>query len=955
MATDKNRTKSNTKSGTAQKKNGKSGGNTKKTSQAQAPEKKKSVKEEKQDARVTVKHRSANTREITAIVMVSVCVFVVVCMLGKAGLVGSIVKEVLYGVFGLIGTILLLIAVLVLSFSILRGTQSQTFTGRTTAAMIFFFLFLTALFHSLSNCYDSYIAEHGQVKFLPLVLSLWKSHEVSPFGGGLIAGGVATALLATISKVGALVVLVPLTLIFAMLLFKFSLLPFFTKVGDVTSKVGTSVGNGFKKLFGRDRNRQENTDQIKVVSVPGDQKTAADEQNNEDDEENKPKEHYTDEFFTKRENVGRIVFDDDDIENSTPSSSDVFGSENGMDGSGDGGKVDFLFEGADLTGADDYFKSPTLAGEDATAGEGGNMQSGDGSGAASFAGIDFADASGKRNALGEPVSAPSRDNGTSGYAGAFTTAGGDDTAAQPDKTANTATADATADSKNEEEQDNAPEDKKPAHFGPNDLPVLNNETYKNYVLPSIDLLKYDGASKTAAYNASLAECSATKEKLIATLKNYGVEATCTNYYVGPTVTRYEIVPKVGIRMNRIKELSDEIAFYLAAETVRIEAPIPGKSAVGIEVPNKARSTVFLREIIASDVFKRSSSKVSASLGKDILGNPVVTDIEKMPHLLIGGTTGSGKSVCTNGMIMSILFKASPDEVRFILIDPKSVEFLRYDGLPHLLLPVVTDPKKAASALAWATVEMDRRYAYFAERNVKDITDYNALAVRKGWKTMPKILIFIDELADLMMVAGKSVEFAINRIAQKARACGMHLIVATQRPSRDVVTGLIKANIPSRICLKVADQVNSQIILNATGGEKLLGKGDMIFAPAEGKTLRIQNGFTDTDSVEAVVNFIKSNTAGGKYDDSIVEAIDNSEDQGVGGQGQQQGGAKNDTQDLYKQVVEFVISRDDVSISKIQRQFNIGYNKAANYFDKLVDDGYVERSVGGKPGKVIKRG
>ncbi|MBR5006722.1 MAG: DNA translocase FtsK, partial [Clostridia bacterium] len=225
----------------------------------------------------------------------------------------------------------------------------------------------------------------------------------------------------------------------------------------------------------------------------------------------------------------------------------------------------------------------------------------------------------------------------------------------------------------------------------------------------------------------------------------------------------------------------------------------------------------------------------------------------------------------------------------------------------------------------------------------------------GWKTMPKILIFIDELADLMMVAGKSVEFAINRIAQKARACGMHLIVATQRPSRDVVTGLIKANIPSRICLKVADQVNSQIILNATGGEKLLGKGDMIFAPAEGKTLRIQNGFTDTDSVEAVVNFIKSNTAGGNYDDSIVEAIDNAEDQGVGGQGQQQGGAKNDTQDLYKQVVEFVISRDDVSISKIQRQFNIGYNKAANYFDKLVDDGYVERSVGGKPGKVIKRG
>ena len=973
MATDRNKSKSNTKSSSSgNKKTARAADTSKRASQDRQAEKKKGAKEEKKDALVTVKHRSANTREITAIVMVSVCIFVVVCMLGKAGIVGAFVKDVLYGVFGLVGTILLLIAVLVLSFSILRGTQSQTFTGRTTATMIFFFLFLTALFHSLSNCFDSYVAEHGQnYKFLPVFLSLWKSHEVSPFGGGLIAGGVATALLATISKVGALVVLIPLTLIFAMLLFKFSLLPFFTKVGDVTSKVGTSVGNGFRKLFGRDRKRQENTDQIKVVSVPGDQKTApvsgneikpAEDGKSTEDDENKPKEHYTDEFFTKKEEVGRFVFDEDDIENSTPSSSDVFGSEGTPVDTDYRGKVDFVFDGADFPDVGEYFPGgSSVNGEDATAGEAGipatqgTSGTGDGFGQTSFAGIDFADASGKRNAFGEPVSSSGgrpfgNDTGEGSAAIDKSTGSSDDTGAAQGTVSGTGT-----EAKKPEDTDNAQDDKKQSRFGANDLPVLNNDTYKNYVLPSIDLLKYDGASKTAAYNASLAECSATKEKLIATLKNYGVEATCTNYYVGPTVTRYEIVPKVGIRMNRIKELSDEIAFYLAAETVRIEAPIPGKSAVGIEVPNKARSTVFLREIIASDVFRRSTSKVAASLGKDILGNPVVTDIEKMPHLLIGGTTGSGKSVCTNGMIMSILFKASPDEVRFILIDPKSVEFLRYDGLPHLLLPVVTDPKKAASALAWATVEMDRRYAYFAERNVKDITDYNALAVRKGWKTMPKILIFIDELADLMMVAGKSVEFAINRIAQKARACGMHLIVATQRPSRDVVTGLIKANIPSRICLKVADQVNSQIILNATGGEKLLGKGDMIFAPAEGKTLRIQNGFTDTDSVEAVVNFIKSNTAGGNYDDSIVEAIDNAEDQGAGAAGQQQGGAKAETQDIYKQVVEFVVSRDDVSISKIQRQFNIGYNKAANYFDKLVDDGYVERSVGGKPGKVIRRG
>ena len=973
MATDRNKSKSNTKSSSSgNKKTARAADTSKRASQDRQAEKKKGAKEEKKDALVTVKHRSANTREITAIVMVSVCIFVVVCMLGKAGIVGAFVKDVLYGVFGLVGTILLLIAVLVLSFSILRGTQSQTFTGRTTATMIFFFLFLTALFHSLSNCFDSYVAEYGQnYKFLPVFLSLWKSHEVSPFGGGLIAGGVATALLATISKVGALVVLIPLTLIFAMLLFKFSLLPFFTKVGDVTSKVGTSVGNGFRKLFGRDRKKQENTDQIKVVSVPGDQKPAtvsekeekpAEDGKSTEDDENKPKEHYTDEFFTKKEEVGRFVFDEDDIENSTPSSSDVFGSEGTPVDTDYRGKVDFVFDGADFPDVGEYFLGgSSVNGEDATAGEAGipatQGTSGtcDGFGQTSFAGIDFADASGKRNAFGEPVSSSGgrpfgNDTGEGSAAIDKSTGSSDDTGAAQGTVSGTGT-----EAKKPEDTDNAQDDKKQSRFGANDLPVLNNDTYKNYVLPSIDLLKYDGASKTAAYNASLAECSATKEKLIATLKNYGVEATCTNYYVGPTVTRYEIVPKVGIRMNRIKELSDEIAFYLAAETVRIEAPIPGKSAVGIEVPNKARSTVFLREIIASDVFKRSTSKVAASLGKDILGNPVVTDIEKMPHLLIGGTTGSGKSVCTNGMIMSILFKASPDEVRFILIDPKSVEFLRYDGLPHLLLPVVTDPKKAASALAWATVEMDRRYAYFAERNVKDITDYNALAVRKGWKTMPKILIFIDELADLMMVAGKSVEFAINRIAQKARACGMHLIVATQRPSRDVVTGLIKANIPSRICLKVADQVNSQIILNATGGEKLLGKGDMIFAPAEGKTLRIQNGFTDTDSVEAVVNFIKSNTAGGNYDDSIVEAIDNAEDQGAGAAGQQQGGAKAETQDIYKQVVEFVVSRDDVSISKIQRQFNIGYNKAANYFDKLVDDGYVERSVGGKPGKVIRRG
>ncbi|MBP1588289.1 MAG: DNA translocase FtsK [Clostridia bacterium] len=920
-------------------------GATRGTSKKQTPQNTK--KSGGGDSSVTVKTRSANKREITAILLITFCIFMVVCMFNKAGVVGRIVTNVFYGFFGLFGTIFLLIYIVSFSVAILRGTYMSTFTGKVNALVAAFSLTVTALLHSVSNVYTVYMSTHEKIEFFSMLSSLWSSTSVSPFGGGLFAGAVSTVLLHYVSRVGALVILIPLTLIFTMLLFKFSLLPFFTKLWELMSRTGKQVAAGVKRVRAARDDEDETDRPIKVI--PGGN-TAADT-GGEDDvppldmgtdsdspfDDQEDGKHYTDDFFTKKVELENIIFDDEDgdFDNNGFGHVSLVGidDESKAPGIPDYGetlsKVQRDMMSFDSSTETEDFDPGIFSYTNTDAVQkamDGDSQGGDSRGGESSDGYG-------RPGHGDGIPAGegfARDGFTRDGSGA--SAGSSDGAEQnPDKSAESSAQHSM------------------------ETPVLSTGEFSNYKYPPLELLCYDSEAKSRAVRANMTICEETKKKLIDTLKNFNVDATCTNYYIGPSVTRYEIVPAVGIRMETIKRLSDEIAFFLAADKVRIEAPIPGKSAVGIEVPNRIRSTVYLREILSSDAFRRSRSKLTAAVGKDINGDSIVMDVDKLPHLLIGGTTGSGKSVTTNGIITSILYKSTPDEVRFILIDPKIVEFKKYDGIPHLLLPVVTDAKKAASALAWAVSEMDKRYNYFAKYNTEDIDSYNALAVTKpGLRTMPRIVIVIDELADLMTVAKASVETAINRIAQKARACGMHLIVATQRPSADVVTGLIKSNIPSRICLRVKDNINSRIILDMSGGENLLDKGDLIFAPVyDGRKLtRVQSGFIDGKSINEVAGFIKTHSAKGSYDDgalALVDAEDPENDKPGDPKGQ--GGEK---EDLYGKVVDFAMEKGEISTSLIQRAFNLGYNRAADIMDRLVEEGIVERATGSKRSKVIRK-
>ena len=461
-----------------------------------------------------------------------------------------------------------------------------------------------------------------------------------------------------------------------------------------------------------------------------------------------------------------------------------------------------------------------------------------------------------------------------------------------------------------------------------------NKTYKDYKLPNVNLLNKtdsknkDNSKKKVLENANLLE---------KTLKDFGVDAKVSQVTVGPAITRYEINPSPGVKVSKIVGLTDDIALSLAAKSIRMEAPIPGKSAIGIEVPNENILMVGFREVLESDEFKNFKSSVPMTLGKDIAGNVVVADISKMPHLLIAGSTGSGKSVCINTLINSIIYKSKPDEVKLILIDPKVVELASYNGIPHLLIPVVTEPKKAANALNWAVNEMNKRYKMFAESGVKDINSYNL----KHEEKLPKIVIIIDELADLMMISANDVEDYICRLAQMARAAGMHLIVATQRPSVDVITGVIKANIPSRIAFAVSSQTDSRTILDMAGAEKLLGKGDMLFYPlGANKPLRIQGAFISEEESEKVVEYVKSQVEEVVYENDIVEKVSKEIIK------------ESDDDEFLQEAINFVVESKQASSSMLQRKFKIGFNRAARLIDIMEERGIVGKSEGSKPRKVL---
>lgn len=474
---------------------------------------------------------------------------------------------------------------------------------------------------------------------------------------------------------------------------------------------------------------------------------------------------------------------------------------------------------------------------------------------------------------------------------------------------------------------------------------------KEYKLPSVDILKT--VKHKSAKDVS-AELKNNAELLVETLASFGVQAEITDISRGPTVTRYELKPASGVRISKITNLSDDIALNLAAVNVRIEAPIPGKAAVGIEIPNTVKNSVSMREVIDSADFNAQKSLLSAGLGKDIAGKTVFCDIAKMPHLLIAGTTGSGKSVCMNSIIVSILYRANPEEVKFLMIDPKKVEFSKYENIPHLLVPVVTDPRKASGALGWAVSEMLERYQKFSDTGVRDIEGYNRYVEKhEDMKSMPKIVICIDELADLMMAAPKEVEDSICRLAQMARAAGMHLVIATQRPSVDVITGLIKANISSRIALTVSSAIDSRTILDSSGAEKLLGMGDMLYSPiGSNKPLRVQGCYISDEEVEKLCEFIK-NQGESEYSEKIQKEIESKAAQDKTSTKFTDGGESGENLDpLFDDAVDVVLENGKASTSFLQRKLGVGYSRGSKIMDQMEDKHIIGPAEGAKPRKIL---
>ncbi|WP_315114843.1 DNA translocase FtsK 4TM domain-containing protein [uncultured Clostridium sp.] len=465
-------------------------------------------------------------------------------------------------------------------------------------------------------------------------------------------------------------------------------------------------------------------------------------------------------------------------------------------------------------------------------------------------------------------------------------------------------------------------------------PIEYNYPPLNLLNQNISIKMNKGDKKELLHNAT---------KLEETLSSFGVEAKVIQVTKGPSVTRFELQPSPGIKVSKIVNLSDDISLGLAASGVRIEAPIPGKSAVGIEVPNKDLNPVFLREVIESEQYTNFNKNLAFALGKDIGGNSIVWDLAKMPHLLIAGATGSGKSVCINTLIISLLYKYSPENVKLLMVDPKVVELNVYNGIPHLLIPVVTDPKKAAGALNWAVTEMTRRYKIFAENHVRNLEGYNDLYEKgKITEKLPLIVIIIDELADLMMVCPNDIEDYIGRLAQMARAAGMHLVIATQRPSVDVITGVIKANIPSRISFAVSSQIDSRTILDMSGAEKLLGKGDMLFYPTgEAKPIRVQGAFISEEEVSRVVDCIKNEQGPAEYEDSIIDQINTSTEIN-----------EEDRDELLEEAIKIVLEMEQASTSLLQRKLRIGYNRAARIIEQLEERGVISGKDGSKPRQVL---
>lgn len=759
------------------------------------------------------------TKEIAAVVLFFLGVFMFFSFINKTGAIGRLTQSIMYGIFGQMVSYVVMCFLVVLAWTLLRNTASRIFDIKTSSLLVAFVVLLGALIHTV--CHSA--SEYEGLSFFGYVSALWNSD----FSGGLIGGSICLLLFRFVEKVGALVILIPATLIVSMILFSLSLMNFAQKTAVGFSHVSAWISS-VKRRFSTSRKVNK--------------------------ENNNGYDIYDDTHSGNSEFP--VPADDSDIkyESATTRKRKRFT---------DAGIIEDRQEVEDVSEEDSYEDEELITGPD------------------------------------NPLP-------------------------HIDKTIKT---------------------KGPAIDAA--IKITTSKRELEYVKPPVTLLQSVEESESTGTEYRLA-ATRTARKLEEVMKSFGIEAKVIHISRGSSITRYELQPHSGVKVSRIKGLSEDIAMNLAASGVRIEAPIPGKAAIGIEIPNSETRTVYLKDLVESDEFVNHKSPLAFCLGEDITGEPIISDISKMPHLLIAGSTGSGKSVCVNCMIMSLLYRSSPDDVRFIMIDPKVVELSVYNGIPHLLIPVVTEPKKAASALAWAVQEMENRYKQFSQFNIRDITSYNVYAANNDMETMPRIVIIVDELADLMMVARDSVEEAINRIAQKARAAGMHLIVATQRPSVDVVTGLIKANISSRIAFKVASQVDSKTILDVGGAEKLIGRGDMLYYPnGSMKFTRVQGGFVSDGEIESVVEFLSS--ANSEYEpcQESSEMLNS-----VRPLGDKSGKGPEDLDEYFARALAIAIESKNISASYLQRRLSVGYSRASRLIDQMEEHGYISSKDGNNPRHVL---
>ena len=865
---------------------------------------------------------SRGSREIFAVILAAVGVFIIFSLFGKTGQIGRLVTSIFTGLFGWLATIVMLVMLFVLAWTVLRGTSGSVFSMKNTILFSLLLLFSAALIHTFHYGVELY----ENAGFFDIVKMMWSSQ---PKGGGVIGGLISFGLQSLVAKPGALIILIPGTLVLAMVLFSLSLV----KAAKHVASAGGRFGNWMSGVIGRFResdaiNKEKKQKAAEEKARKREQKLAAEaearakaEAEAKALEEKDAEKRRAEEEAEKRRaaSVGYIYGDfpeeDDHIEMHSAA-----------------GRKKELFE-EDLARQKEKRREAErriMSQED------------DGEETAPAGG---AAASGKAGA-----------EGAQGIAGVPEDAGfADDGGAVRDGT--------------DEFLDNAGAgEKRPLPAVDSSLPtripkpadeikVVTCNEEAVYELPPRSILK----SKMTDYAAVQEQekiAKYTARKLEDVMRSFGIEAKVIRISIGSTVTMFELQPQSGVKVSRIKNLSDDIALNLAASGVRILAPIPGKAAIGIEVPNDDRRTVYLKDLVETDQFEGHKSKLAFCLGEDISGNAIIADISRMPHVLIAGTTGSGKSVCINCLVMSLLYRCTPNDVRLIMIDPKVVELQVYNSIPHLLIPVVTEPRKAAAALSWTVQEMENRYRLFAKYNLRDINSYNAFAPENGLPRIPRIVIIIDELADLMMVVRDSVEEAINRIAQKARAAGMHLIVATQRPSVDVITGLIKANIPSRIAFTVSSVVDSKTILDYGGAEKLLGRGDMLYHPIDFmKPMRVQGGFVSDDEIQETVDFLKiqkAQTQQTEQDRRISDDIDNArivEKPGKAGHSADAAsGADGDP--MLADAVDIAIETKQISASFLQRKLGLGYSRASRLIDQMEEKGYISARDGNNPRQVL---